>query len=188
MFVPWAEDCFVTGGSDHAVIMWNEMDVENCWKPTALHRSMHSSAVMGVAGMQQKKVVLSAGADKRIFGYDVNSGRTSYRHLMESKCMNIQPNPCDFNLFMVQTGWATPTNICFLLLFRDADCDGTSLYKSSFFAGNLRDNFDCLTFEKSQGKFMHLVGNRKVVSLSQHWSISHGRLTGCWYHPVRLIL
>lgn len=103
-FMPWEDACFVTGGSDHAVILWNEKDGENSWKPKALHRNMHSSAVMGVAGMQQKQIVLSAGADKRIIGFDAQEGRPNFKHLIESKCMSVLPNPCDFNLFMVQTG------------------------------------------------------------------------------------
>ncbi|KAM3199062.1 plant UBX domain-containing protein 10-like [Capsicum annuum] len=67
MFMPWEEGCFVTGGSDHAVVLWTDKDGEQSWKPKELHRG-HSSAVMGVAGLQHKKVVMSAGADKRILG------------------------------------------------------------------------------------------------------------------------
>ncbi|CAK9182387.1 unnamed protein product [Ilex paraguariensis] len=104
MFMPWDDICFVTGGSDHAVVLWTERDGENSWKPKALHRNMHSSAVMGVAGMLQKQIVMSVGADKRIIGYDLLAGRADYKHQIESKCMSILPNPRDFNLFMVQTG------------------------------------------------------------------------------------
>ncbi|XAR50392.1 hypothetical protein NMG60_11004703 [Bertholletia excelsa] len=104
VFMPWEDVCFVTAGSDHAVVLWSEKDGENMWKPKALHRSMHSSAVMGVAGMQQKQIILSVGADKRIIGFDVSVGRADYKHQIESKCMSVLPNPCDFNLFMVQTG------------------------------------------------------------------------------------
>ncbi|KHN09707.1 WD repeat-containing protein 48 like [Glycine soja] len=103
VFMPWENTCFVTGGSDHAVILWNEQDDEK-WKPKALHRNLHSSAVMGVAGMQHKQMVLSVGADRRIFGYDVRAGRADFKHQVDSKCMSVLPNPSDFNLFMVQTG------------------------------------------------------------------------------------
>ena len=104
-FMPWKDTRFVTGGSDHAVFLWSEKDGENPWKHKVLHRSMHSSAVMGVAGLQQKTTVLSVGADKRIVGFDVASERAGYKHQIESKCMSVVPNPCDFNLFMVQTGY-----------------------------------------------------------------------------------
>ncbi|XP_009339039.2 uncharacterized protein LOC103931318 isoform X1 [Pyrus x bretschneideri] len=104
VFPPWEDTCFVTGGSDHAVIIWKETDAENVWKPKTLHRNMHSSAVMGVAGMFQKQMILSAGADKRIVGFDANTGRAEFKHQIESKCMSALPNPCDFNLFMVQSG------------------------------------------------------------------------------------
>ncbi|KAI9079634.1 hypothetical protein K1719_038255 [Acacia pycnantha] len=104
VFMPWENTCFVTGGSDHAVMLWSEKDGENKWKPKALHRNLHSSAVMGVAGLQNKQVVLSVGADKRIIGYDAHVGRADYKHQVDSKCMSVLPNPCDFNLFMVQTG------------------------------------------------------------------------------------
>ncbi|KAM1736822.1 hypothetical protein FF1_015108 [Malus domestica] len=104
VFPPWEDACFVTGGSDHAVIIWKEADAENVWKPKTLHRNMHSSAVMGVAGMFQKQIILSAGADKRIVGFDANTGRAEFKHQIESKCMSVLPNPCDFNIFMVQSG------------------------------------------------------------------------------------
>ncbi|XP_065863117.1 uncharacterized protein [Euphorbia lathyris] len=103
-FMPWENPCFATGGSDHAVVLWNEKGDENSWKPKALHRDLHSSAVMGVAALQQKNIVLSAGADKRIIGFDVQMGRVEFKHQLDNKCMSVLPNPCDFNLFMVQTG------------------------------------------------------------------------------------
>ncbi|KAD4385895.1 hypothetical protein E3N88_26064 [Mikania micrantha] len=103
MFMPWEDVSFVTGGSDHAVVHWTEINGEDSWKPKVLHRSMHSSAVMGVAGLQQKQMVVSVGADKRIVGFDLQTGRADYKHQIESKCMSVLPNPCDFNLFMVQT-------------------------------------------------------------------------------------
>ncbi|KAK6924600.1 hypothetical protein RJ641_008926 [Dillenia turbinata] len=102
-FMPWEDICFVTGGSDHAVIFWNAKDGGG-WKPKVLHKSLHSSAVMGVAGAQKKKIVLSVGADKKIIGFDVLAGRVDFKHQIESKCMSILPNPCDFHLYMVQTG------------------------------------------------------------------------------------
>ncbi|XP_074346085.1 uncharacterized protein LOC141684844 [Apium graveolens] len=104
MFMPWEDTCFVTGGSDHAVVLWTENKGSSDWKPKALHRNLHSSAVMGVAGLQHKQVVVSAGADKRIVGFNVVARKADYNHQVESKCMNVVPNPCDFNLFMVQTG------------------------------------------------------------------------------------
>ncbi|KAG5230411.1 protein tipD [Salix suchowensis] len=91
-FMPWENTCFVTGCNDHGVVLWNEKDDESLWKPETLHRNLHSSAVMGVAGMQQKQIVLSA------------VGRADFKHQLDSKCMSVLPNPCDFNLFMVQTG------------------------------------------------------------------------------------
>ncbi|KAI4343544.1 hypothetical protein L6164_010881 [Bauhinia variegata] len=106
VFMPGEDTSFVTGGSDHAVVLWSEKDSEGIWKPKALHRNNHSSAVMGVAGLQQKHTVLSAGADKRIIGCDANSGTVTYKHQIDSKCMSVLPNPCDLNLFMVQTGTA----------------------------------------------------------------------------------
>ena len=103
MFMPWGDPFFVTSGSDHAVVAWNE-DSEKSWKPKALHRNLHSSAVMGAAGMHHKQIVLSAGADKRIIGFDVQAGRVELKHQVDSKCMSVLPNPADFNLYMVQTG------------------------------------------------------------------------------------
>ncbi|KAI4336397.1 hypothetical protein L6164_014929 [Bauhinia variegata] len=104
VFMPWENTSFATGGSDHAVVLWSENDSEDKWTPKALHRNNHSSAVMGVTGLRQKYTVLSVGADKRIIGHDANAGRVHYNHQIDSKCMSVLPNPCDFNLFMVQTG------------------------------------------------------------------------------------
>ncbi|EOA13242.1 hypothetical protein CARUB_v10026271mg [Capsella rubella] len=104
-FMPWENTCFVTAGSDHAVELWNESDdEENKWKSKTLHRNLHSAAVMGVDGMRNKNVVLSVGADKRIYGFDVQVGRADYKHQIDYKCMSVLSNPCDFNLFMVQSG------------------------------------------------------------------------------------
>ncbi|KAL1203407.1 WD repeat-containing protein VIP3 [Cardamine amara subsp. amara] len=104
-FMPWENTCFVTGGSDHAVVLWNESDdEENKWKSKTLHRNLHSAAVMGVDGMRNKNIVLSVGADKRICGFDVQVGRADYKHQIDYKCMSVLSNPCDFNLFMVQSG------------------------------------------------------------------------------------
>ncbi|CAL9152663.1 unnamed protein product [Musa hybrid cultivar] len=93
MFMPWIDLCFVTGGSDHAVILWQEID--DSWKPKTIHGNLHSSAVMGVAGLQQKKTVLSVGADKRIIAFDMLSGRSEFKNQIESKCMSVLPNPFD---------------------------------------------------------------------------------------------
>ncbi|XP_073023914.1 uncharacterized protein [Primulina eburnea] len=103
-FMPWDKTCFVTGGSDHDVVLWTEHEKEDSWKPNSLHRSIHTSAVMGAAGLRDKNVVMSAGADKRIIGFDTTSGTVVYKHQTESKCMSVLTNPCVFNLFMVQTG------------------------------------------------------------------------------------
>ncbi|PKA59275.1 Histone-binding protein MSI1 [Apostasia shenzhenica] len=102
IFMPWSDICFATGGSDHAVMLWSEKN--DTWKPKAIHRTQHSSAVMGVAGLQQKKIILSAGSDKRVLSFDVSAGRSELKYQMDSRCMSVLPNPCDFNLFMVQTG------------------------------------------------------------------------------------
>ncbi|ONK72147.1 uncharacterized protein A4U43_C04F16280 [Asparagus officinalis] len=101
-FMPWVDLCFATGGCDHAVILWNEK--ENSWKPKTLHRNQHSSAVMGVAGLQRNKVILSVGADKRIVGFDLLAETAEFKHQIDTKCMSVLPNPSDFNMFMVQTG------------------------------------------------------------------------------------
>ncbi|XP_020590022.1 uncharacterized protein LOC110031247 [Phalaenopsis equestris] len=102
IFMPWSDLCFATGGSDHAVILWSEKN--DSWKPRAIHRTQHTSAVMGVAGLLQKKVILSTGSDKRVIGYDLLAERAEFKHQIDSRCMSVLPNPCDFNLFMVQTG------------------------------------------------------------------------------------
>ncbi|ESW31949.1 hypothetical protein PHAVU_002G281600 [Phaseolus vulgaris] len=102
-FLPRENTSFVTGGTDHAVVLWRE-NGHNKWKPEALHRNLHSSAVMGVSGMQYRQLVLSVGKDKRILGYDAHVGRTDFKQQVDSKCLSVLPNPCDFNLFMVQTG------------------------------------------------------------------------------------
>ncbi|CAL4928434.1 unnamed protein product [Urochloa decumbens] len=101
-FMPWSDVCFVTAGSDHAVILWEDKD--GSWKHKRVHKDFHSSAVMGVAGLQQKKTIISVGCDKRILGFDLSAGRTEFKNLIDSKCMSVLANPCDFNLYMVQTG------------------------------------------------------------------------------------
>ena len=100
-FMPWSDTCFLTGGSDHAVILWQEKD--DAWNHKKVHKDSHSSAVNGVAGLQQRKTILSVGSDKRIISYDLSAERVDYKNLIDSKCMSVLLNPCDFNLYMVQT-------------------------------------------------------------------------------------
>ncbi|CAH1444077.1 unnamed protein product [Lactuca virosa] len=88
-FMSWEDTFFVTGGSDHVVVQWSDKNGDDSWKPKVLHRSMHSSASMGVAGMRQKQMVVSVGADKRIIGFDLQTGRADYKHQIESKCMSV---------------------------------------------------------------------------------------------------
>ena len=102
-FLPWEDTTFVTAGTDHAVIIWRE-DGDNKWTPEPLHRNHHTSAVMGVCGVQQKQIVLSVGKDKRVLGYNADAGRRDFTHRVDARCLGILPNPCDFNLFVVQTG------------------------------------------------------------------------------------
>ena len=88
---------------DHGVVLWKE--VEGQWKAEILHRTLHSSAVMGVGGMYGKSLIVSVGADKRIIGFNTVHGREEFRYQLESKALGILPNPVDHNLFMVQTGY-----------------------------------------------------------------------------------
>ncbi|MCO5558056.1 hypothetical protein L7F22_011631 [Adiantum nelumboides] len=106
VFLPWGNDSFVTGGSDHAVCLWEEKEVLERlkWKAKILHKSQHSSAVMSVASLRHKELVLSGGADKRVVGHDTRYNRSYVCYTLESKAMGVLPNPADFNLFMVQTG------------------------------------------------------------------------------------
>ncbi|KAF3341618.1 U5 small nuclear ribonucleoprotein [Carex littledalei] len=105
-FTPWEDNvCFLTGGSDHSVILWREEgDGKFSYKHKSVHRDMHSSAVMGLSALKHKRIVLSVGADKRIIGFDLLAGRSDFRHQIEYKCMSVLPNPCDFNLYLVQSG------------------------------------------------------------------------------------
>lgn len=51
----------------------------------------------------KKNAILSVGSDKRIISFDLAAGRTESKNLIDYKCMSVLPNPCDFNLYMVQT-------------------------------------------------------------------------------------
>ncbi|KAJ7535344.1 hypothetical protein O6H91_12G036700 [Diphasiastrum complanatum] len=103
-FMPWDNGLhFVTAGSDHAVVMWSLTD-EMSWKPKALHRSLHTSSVSGVAGNQSKHCILSSGLDKRVVGFNTQYGKCEFQNLLDSKAMGILSNPVDLNLFMVQAG------------------------------------------------------------------------------------
>ncbi|CAM9001361.1 unnamed protein product [Rhodiola kirilowii] len=103
-FMPWDTDCFATGGSDHAVVLWTEVNGGSSWTSKPIHRKLHSSSVMGVAGIKQKQIVISAGSDKRVIAYNVVAEQAEFTHQLDSKCLDIMPNPHDVNLYMVQTG------------------------------------------------------------------------------------
>lgn len=102
-FLPWSNGTqFVTGGCDHAVVLWSEK--EEGWKPRLLHKVLHSSSVTGVGGIPHKQLIMSSGMDKRVYAVDPTHGRTVFHHQLESKALGVLPNPGDFNLIMVQTG------------------------------------------------------------------------------------
>ncbi|KAH7439759.1 hypothetical protein KP509_04G074900 [Ceratopteris richardii] len=107
-FLPCGNASFVTGGCDHSVCLWKEKETDEGikWKAKTLHRSQHTSAVMSVAGLRHKELVLSGGADKRIVVHDILYNRAHVCYTLESKVMGVLPNPKDFHLFMVQTGTA----------------------------------------------------------------------------------
>lgn len=104
MFTPWDDPCFITGGCDHAVVLWREQQRErNAWKSRLLHKDLHSSSVMGVAGMRHNNLVLSCGDDRRLVGFDARAEKTTFQHKLDNRCTNLLPNPRDVNLVMVHT-------------------------------------------------------------------------------------
>lgn len=109
MFTPWDDPCFITGGCDHAVVLWREQYKNNEWKSTLLHKDLHSSAVMGVAGMRHNNLVLSCGDDRRFVGYDAREEKLTFRHRLDNRCTSLLPNPRDVNLVMVHTRWRKQT-------------------------------------------------------------------------------
>lgn len=102
--MPWETACFATGGSDHAVVLWTEVDGGSSWASKPIHRKLHSSSVMGVAGMKQKEIVMSAGSDRRVIAYNIVAEEAEFTQLLDSKCLDVMPNPRDTNLYIVQTG------------------------------------------------------------------------------------
>ncbi|CAH8286042.1 unnamed protein product [Eruca vesicaria subsp. sativa] len=103
MFTPWDDPCFITGGCDHAVVLWREQGESNAWKSRLLHKDLHTSAVMGVAGMRHNNLVLSCGDDRRFVGFDTREEKVTFKHRLDNKCTNLLPNPRDNNLVMLQT-------------------------------------------------------------------------------------
>ncbi|CAN6840328.1 unnamed protein product [Brassica oleracea] len=104
MFTPWDDPCFITSGCDHAVVLWREQQRErNAWKSRLLHKDLHSSSVMGVAGMRHNNLVLSCGDDRRFVGFDARAEKTTFQHKLDNRCTNLLPNPRDVNLVMVHT-------------------------------------------------------------------------------------
>ncbi|CAF2136767.1 unnamed protein product [Brassica rapa] len=103
MFTPWDDPCFITGGCDHAVVLWREQRERHAWKSRLLHRDLHSSSVMGVAGMRHNNLVLSCGDDRRLVGFDARAEKTTFQHKLDNRCTNLLPNPRDVNLVMVHT-------------------------------------------------------------------------------------
>eukprot|EP00897_Mesotaenium_endlicherianum_P008103 jgi/Mesen1/7320/ME000376S06487 len=110
-FMPWEQPAssstwqFVSGGSDHCVVLWTD-DGSGTNPPQAkvLHKRLHTSAVMGVAGMRGKPLVVSGGADKRLVTYDAVHRKEASMHMLDNKLTAVLPNTADHNLLLVQTG------------------------------------------------------------------------------------
>jgi hypothetical protein len=120
-FMPWRGQisCFVTSGSDHAVVLWKEDEKDGCWGQELLHMNHHTSAVMGAFGLQYKEAVLSVGLDKRVVLFDIVRGRTDLKFQLDSKCLNALPSPCNSNLYLVQLGCVY---FCHLVFFALLQC------------------------------------------------------------------
>ncbi|CAN8252399.1 unnamed protein product [Cochlearia groenlandica] len=103
MFTPWDDPCFITGGCDHAVVLWREKYENDEWKSRLLHKDLHSSSVMGVAGMRHNNLVLSCGDDRRFVGFDAREEKLTFKHRLDNRCTSLLPNPRDVNLVMVNT-------------------------------------------------------------------------------------
>ncbi|KAJ0969770.1 hypothetical protein J5N97_022647 [Dioscorea zingiberensis] len=101
-FMPYDQSFFAACGCDHSVILWH--DQSDSWKPNVLCKDIHSSAVTGVSGLEQRKFLLSVGLDKRVVAFD-STGKIKFKFQLKSKCLDILPNPLDFNLYMVHTGF-----------------------------------------------------------------------------------
>jgi hypothetical protein len=93
-FMPWRgqTSCFVTSGSDHAVVLWKEDEKNWCWGQESLHMNHHTSAVMAAFGFQYKEAVLSVGLDKSVVLFDLMRGSTDLKFQLDSKCLNALPS------------------------------------------------------------------------------------------------
>ncbi|KAF3337300.1 U5 small nuclear ribonucleoprotein [Carex littledalei] len=105
-FMPWRgqSSCFVTSGSDHAVVLWKEGKKDGCWGQKLLHMNHHTSAVMAAFGLQYKEAVLSVGMDRRVVLFDIVAGSIDFKFQLDSKCLNALPSPSNSNLYLVQIG------------------------------------------------------------------------------------
>lgn len=114
-FMPWRgqTSCFVTSGSDHAMVLWKEGEKDDCWGQELLHVNHHTSAVMAAFGLQYKEAVLSVGLDKRVVLFDLVAGKTDFKFQLDSKCLNALPSPSNSNLYLVQLGYAHFCTLCF---------------------------------------------------------------------------
>eukprot|EP00850_Spirogloea_muscicola_P024065 SM000433S15731 [mRNA] locus=s433:17209:24330:- [translate_table: standard] len=104
-FLPWGDGrLFATGGCDHAVVLWECSRQASQPVPRLLHRHAHTSAVTDVDGMPRRGVVVSAGLDKRVIGWDVEHGQQAFKLTFNSKAIACRPNALDANLLLVQIG------------------------------------------------------------------------------------
>ena len=123
--MPWRgqSSCFVTSGSDHAVVLWKEGEKDGCWGQKLLHRNHHTSAVMAAFGLQYKEAVLSVGMDRRVVLFDIVAGSIDFKFQLDSKCLNALPSPSNSNLYLVQIGYVYLAKLQLVVAFPlDATC------------------------------------------------------------------
>ena len=172
MFTPWDDPCFITGGCDHAVVLWREQCESNAWKSRLLHKDLHTSAVMGVAGMRHNNLVLSCGDDRRFIGFDAREEKVTFKHRLDNKCTNLLPNPRDVNLVMLQTrykkdSYYLPRNFFLIVLYIQAARQATSVVRCKiasdrtiFFRVEAREQRVAVCFNQPvlvSGWFAHLI-------------------------------
>jgi len=95
----------LSAGADHKIFLWtiNEEEKE-VYKPTvSFVHERHTSAIQTVCYNSWNDTVYSGGSDCKLFGFNLNTRRTTFSKRYDMRISNILRNPVDVNQLLVMS-------------------------------------------------------------------------------------
>ncbi|ORX47551.1 WD40 repeat-like protein [Piromyces finnis] len=96
----------LSAGSDHKIFLWDiKGDGKNGFKPDKVSfiHERHSSAIQALCYNSWNNTVYSGGSDCKLFGFNLNTRRTTFQNRYDMRISSILRNPVDVNQLLIMS-------------------------------------------------------------------------------------